>query len=282
MTGAWALNALDADERARVEEYLTRDPEAAAEARSFEETAGELARGLEPAPPPPELKDSVMARIAQSRQLPPLDAQDADENATPSAPAENTHRAGTQAADAPAAGSRDAEVVPLDRYRSVVRRTRWLAVAATALLVTSVAGVGLWSTERAAQQDAQATIEALQSAQEDAEQEQQMVSTIMASDDAAQLTVPAESGGALHLMYSRDQEAMIVQATDLADLSSGSTYQLWLIDEEGPHDAGLITTSDQTVTMKAEMPPGAQLGLTVEPAGGSEQPTLPVIAGEVL
>ncbi|MDN5686550.1 MAG: anti-sigma factor [Brachybacterium sp.] len=278
MTGAWALNALDADERARIEDYLAQDPEAAAEARSFEETAGELARGLEPAPPRPELKDSVMARIARTRQLPPHAEQDADEIATPSAPAENTHRGETQTSDAPAADSRDAQVVPLDRYRSAVRRTRWLAVAATALLVTSVAGVGLWSTERAVQQDAQETIEAMQSAQEDAAQEQQMVSTIMASDDATQLTVQPESGGALHLMYSRDQDAMIIQATDLADLPSGSTYQLWLIDEEGPHDAGLISASDQTVRVKKEMPEGAQLGLTVEPAGGSEQPTPPVIA----
>lgn len=279
MTGAWALNALDADERARVEEQLAQDPEVAAEARSFEETAGELARGLEPVPPRPELKDSVMARIARTRQLPPPDAQDADETATASAPAENTHRAETGASDA-SAGSPDAEVVPLDRYRSAVRRTRWFAVAATALLVTSVAGVGLWSTERAAQQESEATIEALRSAQEDAEQEQQMVSTIMASDDATQLTVPAESGGALHLMYSRDQEAMIVQAADLAELPSESTYQLWLIDEDGAHGAGLITSPDQTVVMHDDMPPGAQLGLTVEPAGGSEQPTTdPIAAG---
>lgn len=272
MTGAWALNALDAQERARVEEYLDQDPAAADEARSFEETAGELARGLEPTAPRPELKDSVMARIAQTRQLPPQPAQNEEESAPRSATPGATHRAEGQAAD----------VVPLDRYRLSMRRNRWLAVAAAALLVTSLTGIGLWSTERAAQQDAQATIEAMESAQADAEHEQQMVSTIMASDDSAQLTVPAESGGALHLLYSRDQEAMVVHASDLPQLPGGSTYQLWLIDEAGPHDAGLLTSSDQTVMMTGEMPADAQLGLTVEPAGGSKEPTRPVIAAGVL
>lgn len=53
MTGAWALNALDAEERALLEEFLAKDPEAAAEARSFEETAGELAGSLEREAPDP-------------------------------------------------------------------------------------------------------------------------------------------------------------------------------------------------------------------------------------
>ena len=43
MTGAWALNALDGEEREQMLRYLEEDPEAAAEALSFEETAGELA-----------------------------------------------------------------------------------------------------------------------------------------------------------------------------------------------------------------------------------------------
>src|SRR5699024_11068611 len=68
LTGAWALNALDAEERARIEELFAQDPEAAGEARSFEETAAELAAGLEPEAPRPELKSSLMARIARTPQ----------------------------------------------------------------------------------------------------------------------------------------------------------------------------------------------------------------------
>ncbi|MGO2754907.1 MAG: hypothetical protein ACTIB6_06640, partial [Brachybacterium alimentarium] len=83
LTGAWALNALDAEERARIEELFAQDPEAAGEARSFEETAAELAAGLEPEAPRPELKSSLMARIART-------PQHSVESSEPAVPAEVT------------------------------------------------------------------------------------------------------------------------------------------------------------------------------------------------
>lgn len=278
MTGAWALNALDDSERARVEEYLAQDPAAADEAHSFEQTAGELARGLAPIAPRPELKSSLMARIAQTRQLPPEPAHDSQDTPQIAPRPVHTHRAEEPPAQSSPDSGRDADVVPLDRYRSSQRRSRWMAVAAAALMVTTVTGVGMWGSERAAQQDARATLEAMESAQADAEQQRQMVSTIMAADDAAHLSIPSQTGGSLNLMYSQDEQAMIVQSADLPQLPSDSTYQLWLIDEGGPSSAGLITEPDQAVMIAEEMPPDAQLGLTVEPAGGSEEPTLPVIA----
>lgn len=291
MTGAWALNALDADERARVEEYLAQDPAAADEARSFTETAGELAQGLDPVAPRPELKSSVMARIAQTRQLAPNPPQDEesstiaghDEAAIPRSSADNTHRAevsDTAPSTKKSGGTEktgSGDVVPMDRYRSSVRRMRWLAAAAAVLMVTTISGLGLWGTERAAQEEAQATIEAMKTEQAGAAQEQSMVSTIMASDDAAHLTIPSEEGGSLHLMYSREQQSMIIQSADLPPLPSGSVYQLWLIDD-APKNAGLLTGPDQSVMVHREVPPAAQLGLTVEPTGGSEQPTSDVIA----
>ncbi|MGP4917724.1 anti-sigma factor domain-containing protein [Brachybacterium tyrofermentans] len=292
MTGAWALNALDADERARIEDFLAQDPDAAAEARSFEETAGELARGLEPEAPRPELKSSLMARIAQTPQLSTVDQDSSEEDR--SAPRAATHRradvppadaetetaatsrnttgpesdAGSDAADA----GHDATVIPLDRYRSSVRRSRWLAVAAAALMVTTVAGVGLWSSERAAEDDARSTIEALESEQAASDEEREMISALMSADDTSQITVTPESGGDLHVMYSRDQKAMIVQAAGLPELPSDSTYQLWIVDDTAT-SAGLISKPDQTVMAREEMSPTAQIGLSIEPAGGSEEPT---------
>ncbi|MFC7375832.1 MULTISPECIES: anti-sigma factor domain-containing protein [unclassified Brachybacterium] len=255
-TGAWALNALDAGERARFEEYLAEDPDAAAEAGSFEETAGELARGLDPIAPRPELKDAVMGRIARTRQLPPP--------------------AGTRpAGDATDPDSHDPAVVPADRYRSSVRRTRWLAVAAALLLVTSVAGFGLWGSERAAEQEARATIEAM-------EEEHEMMSTIMAADDASHVTLPADPGGSLSLMYSRQQGAMLIEASDLPRPPEGSAYQVWLVDPAGYHSAGMITEPDDTVMMHGEVPSSAELGLTLEPMTGSDQPTSdPMMLGEL-
>ena len=305
MTGAWALNALDADERERMRRYLAEDPEAAAEARAFEETAGELAASLPPLAPRPQLRSAVMARIATTRQLSPLpedeqveqdppqaiDAADvagpttSTEPAPPSAPSEPST---PPAPGAPAAEgsttSTDAPepVVSLDRYRASVRRSRWTAVAAAALLLTTVVGVGLWNGERAAQQEAKATIEALESQQSAAQQEREMLSTLLAADDASQLSVPVGDGGSLELMYSREQQAMIVQPDGLEALPADRTYQLWMIEGDEITSAGLLEDPSAAMMHPGAIPEGVVVGLTVEPAGGSDQPTMaPMAQGEL-
>lgn len=306
MTGAWALNALDADERERMRRYLAEDPEAAAEARAFEETAGELAASLPPLAPRPQLRSAVMARIATTRQLSPLpedeqaepdppqsvDVEDAagptssTEPAPPSAPSESST---PTPPDAPAAAegsatSTDAPepVVSLDRYRASVRRSRWTAVAAAALLLTTVVGVGLWNGERVAQQQAEATIEAMESQQAAAQQEREMLSTLLAADDASQLSVPVGDGGSLELMYSREQQAMIVQPDGLEALPADRTYQLWMIEGDEITSAGLLEDPSAAMMHPGAIPEGVVVGLTVEPAGGSDQPTMaPMAQGEL-
>lgn len=309
MTGAWALNALDADERERMRRYLAEDPEAAAEARAFEETAGELAASLPPLAPRPQLRSAVMARIATTRQLSPLpedeqvepdppqavDAEDAadaagpttsTEPAPPSAPSEPSKPTPPDepaAAEGPATSTDASEpVVSLDRYRASVRRSRWTAVAAAALLLTTVVGVGLWTGERAAQREAEATIEAMESQQAAAQQEREMLSTLLAADDASQLSVPVGDGGSLELMYSREQQAMIVQPDGLEALPADRTYQLWMIEGDEITSAGLLEDPSAAMMHPGAIPEGVVVGLTVEPAGGSDQPTMaPMAQGEL-
>ena len=62
-TGAYALDALDNDERADFERYALTDPQAADEARSLAETAALLAFGTEEEAPPAQLKTDLMAAI---------------------------------------------------------------------------------------------------------------------------------------------------------------------------------------------------------------------------
>lgn len=305
MTGAWALNALDADERERMRRYLAEDPEAAAEARVFEETAGELAASLPPLAPRPQLRSAVMARIATTRQLSPLpedeqveqgppeaiDAADvagpttSTEPAPPSAPSEPSTPPAPGAPFAEgSATSTDAPepVVSLDRYRASVRRSRWTAVAAAALLLTTVVGVGLWNGERTAQQEAEATIEALESQQAAAQQEREMLSTLLAADDASQLSVPVGDGGSLELVYSRDQQAMIIQPDGLAALPADRAYQVWMIKGDEITSAGLLEDPSAAMMHPGAIPEGVVVGLTVEPAGGSDQPTMaPMAQGEL-
>ncbi|MFD3477771.1 anti-sigma factor domain-containing protein [Streptomyces sp. NPDC058695] len=67
---AYALDALDADERAAFEEHLATCPDCRQEVAEFAATAGRLAlaSGVNP---PPELKQSVLQQITRIRQEPP-------------------------------------------------------------------------------------------------------------------------------------------------------------------------------------------------------------------
>ncbi|WP_394216698.1 anti-sigma factor domain-containing protein [Brachybacterium vulturis] len=291
MTGAWALNALDAEEREQMRRYLEEDPEAAAEAAAFEETAAELAGGLPPLAPRPELKAAVMARIGTTRQLSPLpeqeesprtDATGPETPAVAAAAAPSPRPVALSAEDAPAPPSPPAQVVSLDRYRASRRRNRWTTVAAAALLLTTIAGAGLWNSERTAEQEARASLEAMASEQASTEAERATLATILAADDAAHVAIPSQVGGSLQLLYSREQGAMFMQAADLPALPADETYQLWMIDDSGIASAGMLEEPAAAVIHDGAIPEGVTVGLTIEPAGGSAQPTTEPIAAGVL
>ncbi len=70
LAGAYALDALDDDERAVFEEHLRSCPECAEEVGGLRNAAAELSH-LTEAGPPPQLRAAVLGAVAQSRPLPP-------------------------------------------------------------------------------------------------------------------------------------------------------------------------------------------------------------------
>jgi anti-sigma-K factor RskA len=70
LSGAYAVDALDADERQSFEKHLEVCPECRAEVRSFSETAALMAEA-QAETPPPSLRDSVLSGITSVRPLPP-------------------------------------------------------------------------------------------------------------------------------------------------------------------------------------------------------------------
>ncbi len=70
LAAAYALDALDADERAAFEAHLSESAVSRADVRAHRETAAALGSTVEAAPPP-GLKASVMDEIARTRQLAP-------------------------------------------------------------------------------------------------------------------------------------------------------------------------------------------------------------------
>ena len=70
LSGAYALDALDDDERADFEEHLARCATCRDEVDSFGAVTPLLAETVA-VTPPPSLRDDILARAAQTRQDPP-------------------------------------------------------------------------------------------------------------------------------------------------------------------------------------------------------------------
>ena len=65
----------------------------------------------------------------------------------------------------------------------------------------------------------------------------------------------------------------------LAPAPAGKVYQAWFIAAGVPRSAGVMTTSDGLAVLALSgADPVETVALTIEPAGGSVQPTLPIIA----
>ena len=106
---------------------------------------------------------------------------------------------------------------------------------------------------------------------------------IAAVIDATDATTRSLSGEIedLTVIYSASEGALVVQGTGLTVLDDSSTYQLWLLGPKGATSVGTFRPDADGVV--AERFPDADptafvLGVTEEPAGGSESPTLPILA----
>jgi anti-sigma-K factor RskA len=67
LSAAYALDALDADERREFEEHLTHCPECREAVASFQETASALAHQVDMPPPPPSLRERILEQVRRER-----------------------------------------------------------------------------------------------------------------------------------------------------------------------------------------------------------------------
>lgn len=145
-------------------------------------------------------------------------------------------------------------VVPLVR-----RRAGWLAAAAAAVALI-VGGVALSARQPSAPDEVAAVVDA---------------------DDVVVRVLQGSLGGRLEVVHSGSQDALVVLGDDLAPLPPDRTLQLWLVSEAGATSVGTFSPAgDGTVRARFDGvdPRGVVVGVTVEPAGGSATPTLPIVA----
>lgn len=104
---------------------------------------------------------------------------------------------------------------------------------------------------------------------------------IFAAPDVRTVSGDIPGGGTATVVFSREQNAGVLVMNNVTPPDAGSVYQMWLIDSDGPHPAGTMDSEQVAPSTTAVLPDlGASqtLAFTVEPPGGSSQPTTPVFA----
>ena len=147
-----------------------------------------------------------------------------------------------------------------ERRTHASRASRWLAgVAAAAVVVAGGLGVAAYQANERAN-DVQATAE--------------QVAGVLADPDAQVERGNVAGGGAGTLVLSPSTGQAVFLTDDLPDVESAETYQLWAIDDAGATSLGLLEPDAGRATQLVDIPGGSTtFGMTVEPEGGSEQPT---------
>ncbi|MGH2788824.1 MAG: anti-sigma factor [Actinomycetota bacterium] len=108
-------------------------------------------------------------------------------------------------------------------------------------------------------------------------QYQQAVAALVHDPDALTLTGP---GGAEAVLASTATGSVLV-ALDLGEAPNGRDYQLWLMQDGEPTPADTFDVSESVVIVESDLELSGYDGaaITVEPDGGSEQPsTEPVLS----
>lgn len=81
------------------------------------------------------------------------------------------------------------------------------------------------------------------------------------------------------LVFSRSKDRAVLSATEMPPPPAGHDYQLWYQRPgKGMQPAGLMPKDAESVALSGPLGDATAVGLTVEPAGGSPQPTTKPIA----
>ncbi|MCK2244508.1 MULTISPECIES: anti-sigma factor [unclassified Crossiella] len=146
-----------------------------------------------------------------------------------------------------------------------IRRSRRVLIAAAAA-VLAVLLLGVQSTAPGDQVAGQVA----------AQEFSAEAAALLAAQDARVLSATAPGGGTLSVVHSPARAAVVLLASGLPAPAAGRGYQAWVIGVAGARSAGLLGAGKTLVAHGVA--PGERIGLTVEPAGGSAQPTtLPLL-----
>ncbi|WP_395640785.1 anti-sigma factor domain-containing protein [Pseudolysinimonas sp.] len=107
--------------------------------------------------------------------------------------------------------------------------------------------------------------------------EPSMVEQITAAADYERVVGDVTGGGSVTAVWSESLGRAVILVDDMAVLPADRVYQAWFIDEAGHAEpnATFGTSGSQTLTvdLTGHLDTGDAIGITIEPAGGSDAPT---------
>jgi anti-sigma-K factor RskA len=145
------------------------------------------------------------------------------------------------------------------------RRALRVATAAAALAAAAAVALAVWATGLSSSLDEE----------RDARQADLRAASILAAETSRRLPIGSRS----RVVLAPNGEAVMV-VRGLPAAPKGKTYEAWVIGEEGPLRAGLFEGGDTEILLLDErVPGGAKVAVTLEPDGGSDQPTGKILIG---
>lgn len=242
LTGAYALNALSDVEREAFEAHLDVCASCAEEAAELLATTADLG-GLLSEPTSERLRANVMAEIERTAQEPAASA--------------GGHTKVSGAED-DVVGSRRP-----DRRGGVAPWIAWTGAAAAAAVAVVAVVLGLQLAEANQRLDEVATA-------------REQMESLLAAPDARTVVVDDDQVGEVRLVVSVQRgEAMLI-ASDMQPAPHEHTYEAWVIRDDEMAAAGLFDAdADGRVTtmIAGDFTTASAVGITVEPEGGSPEPT---------
>jgi anti-sigma-K factor RskA len=259
LAAAYVLGALPPEEARAFEAFLTTSPEAQRDVDEFRETAALLALGGEAARPSVELRGRVLAGARAAREPTPMQPSGA-------------------------AGARVEPVITGGR-RSPWGPAAWVGLAA-ALLAAVALGVRTRTLGReiAARDSTIAELERRvnELGQGVFERDAILASVLDRNVQLVRLTASGNPDPAIQIFWNKARNTALLNATGLKPAPDGRTYQLWWIRDGKPVPSVTFDVDvDGAGLVRSVSVPGdgelSAAAVTEEPAGGSQQPTSPVL-----
>jgi len=105
------------------------------------------------------------------------------------------------------------------------------------------------------------------------------IAKVLDAPDARIEASPATVGGAVTVVVSALQREAVVTTSGMPSLSSSRVYQVWVMSSSGARSVGLLSSTDHIGQLLASgVQSGDQIGITVEPSGGTSRPTTTPVA----